>query len=93
MSEAQQLSFVLGGGLDGGATLSDPALERATDRLKQLLLVYGSWPAVAAALAAAPEALHLSWRGLGGALDGERRAAWQRATAVLQQQRQEGALG
>lgn len=92
MSEDQQLAFVLGGGLDGGATLSEPALDRCTDRLKQLLLVYGSWPAVAAALAAAPEALHLSWSGLGSSLLGdEQRAAWERVTAL--QQQQEGALG
>jgi len=41
MSEEQQLLFVLGGGLDSGITLSSAALDRAKERLKQLLLVRG----------------------------------------------------
>lgn len=42
MSEKQLLQFVVGGGLDGGCTLSPAALQRSKERVKHLLLVSGS---------------------------------------------------
>lgn len=82
MSEAQLLQFCLGGGLDSSLTAYDGALLQATERLKQLLLVHGSWPVVAAALAAQPEQLTMSWQGLGSLLPEAQRQAWRAAGAL-----------
>ena len=83
MSEAQVMRFCLGGGLDDGITSYDGALLQATERLKQLLLVHGSWAAVAAALAQQPEQLTMSWQGLGSLLPEAQRRAW-RAVGALE---------
>lgn len=49
--------------------------------------VYGSWPATAAALAATPEVLHMSWQGLESLLaEAQQRAAWRSVSALMQQQ-------
>lgn len=82
MGEGQLLQFCLGGGLDGSITAYDGALQQATERLKQLLLVHGSWPAVAVALAAQPEQLTMSWQGLGSLLPEAQRQAWRAAGAL-----------
>lgn len=83
MSEAQVMHFCLGGGLDDGITSYDGALLQATERLKQLLLVHGSWAAVAAALAQQPEQLTMSWQGLGTLLPEAQQRAW-RAVGALE---------
>ncbi|KAL4447860.1 hypothetical protein ABPG75_005079 [Micractinium tetrahymenae] len=83
LSEGQLVEFALAGGLDGGPARSEAALARATARLKQLLLVHGTWHAVAAALAEQPEQLCMSWQGLGSLLEApQQRAAWQAVAAM-----------
>lgn len=82
MSEAQLMQFCLAGGLDDGVTAYDGALLQATERLKQLLLVHGSWAAVADALAEQPAQLTMSWQGLGTLLLGAQRRAWQVVAAM-----------
>lgn len=82
MSEAQLMQFCLAGGLDDGVTAYDGALLQATERLKQLLLVHGSWAAVADALAEQPAQLTMSWQGLGTLLLGAQRRAWQAVAAM-----------
>lgn len=82
MNEAQVMQFCLGGGLDDGTTAYDGALLQATERLKQLLLVHGSWAAVAGALAQQPEQLTMSWQGLGTLLPEAQRRAWQAVGAM-----------
>ncbi|PRW59376.1 betaine aldehyde dehydrogenase isoform A [Chlorella sorokiniana] len=82
MSEAQIMHFCLAGGLDDGVTSYDGALLQALERLKQLLLVHGSWAAVAAALAQQPEQLTMSWQGLGTVLPEAQRRAWQAVGAM-----------
>lgn len=93
MADAAVERFALDGGLDGGAfTRTDYGLRRATDRLKQLLLVYGGWPAVAAVLQAHPHALAASWQGVGRLLsEPAQRRAWQAVAAMRAAEQPEGA--
>jgi hypothetical protein len=92
MSEAEVQRVALAGGLDGGAfTRTDYGLQRATNRLKQLLIVFGDWPAVAAALQAHPHALAISWQDVGGLLgEPAQRQAWQAVAAMRAAEQSEG---
>jgi hypothetical protein len=94
MSEEQVFLFALGGGLDEGSLDEGSlTLTKVTDRLKQLLIVCGCWPGVAALLQQHPDALAMPWRSLGSVLqDPAQQHAWQTVLSMQLVEAEQGAL-